>query len=318
MMKCRKCSGNASINMRQHKLPLCREHFIEWIPAQTQRAIESYKMFEFRDRVLVAVSGGKDSLALWDVLNGLGYRADGLYIDLGIESSQYSQQSRARTEAFAQANGLDLFSVRVEDELGAGVPTAAALTRRGRGKPCSVCGLTKRNIMNRFARENGYDVLVTGHNLDDEAATLFGNTLNWQVGYMRRQWPVLEARSGFVRKAKPFCRLYERETAAYSFLRSIDYIDQECPYAIGAKSIYYKELLNRMERERPGAKLSFFLSFLRAKEQMRFVETQTGTDFSTCAECGGPTTADGLCSFCRLKERVHQRVGMSERTPSYD
>jgi uncharacterized protein (TIGR00269 family) len=317
-MECRKCGGRASINMRQHKLPLCRDHFIEWIPAQTQRAIESYNMFQFQDRVLVAVSGGKDSLALWDVLTGLGYRADGLYIDLGIESSEYSKQSRARTETFASSNGLTLITVRAADELGVGVPAAAALTRRGRGKSCSVCGLTKRYVMNQVALKNGYDILVTGHNLDDEAATLFGNTLNWQVGYLQRQWPALEARPGFVRKAKPFYRLYERETAAYAFLRSIDYIYQECPYAIGAKSIYHKDILNRMERDRPGAKLSFYLSFLRAKAWMRFAEAQARLEFSACPVCGAPTSADGLCSFCRLKERVHERIGVSERTHSYD
>ena len=85
-MKCRKCNQNAVINMREHKLALCKEHFLTWIPEQTQRSIETYQMFTVEDRILVAVSGGKDSLALWEILNQLGYAADGLYIDLGIES----------------------------------------------------------------------------------------------------------------------------------------------------------------------------------------------------------------------------------------
>ena len=86
-MKCKKCGEKASIHMRQHKLALCREHFLKWIPQQTQRFIELYGMFNHDERVLVAVSGGKDSLARWDVLQQLGYQADGLYIGLGINGS---------------------------------------------------------------------------------------------------------------------------------------------------------------------------------------------------------------------------------------
>ena len=85
-MKCRKCKEKAAINMRQHKLALCKPHFLEWIPEQTQRFIVKYKMFGREDRVLVAVSGGKDSLSLWDILMRLGYQADGLYIGLGIDA----------------------------------------------------------------------------------------------------------------------------------------------------------------------------------------------------------------------------------------
>ena len=84
-MKCRKCSQVAVINMRQHKLALCADHFGEWVPVQVEKTIHNYKMFTVADRVLIAVSGGKDSLALWDILIRLGYRADGLYLGLGID-----------------------------------------------------------------------------------------------------------------------------------------------------------------------------------------------------------------------------------------
>ncbi len=183
----------------------------------------------------------------------------------------------------------------------------AARTTRGKGKPCSVCGLTKRHIMNRIARDDGYDVLVTGHNLDDEPAFLFCNTLNWQFGYLVRQGPVLEAtHPGLVRKAKPFCRFYERETAAYALLRGINYIYDECPYSVDAKSIYYKEFLNKLENKRPGAKLSFYLSFLQAKENGLFEgkTIETKETLNTCPSCGQPTTAPGECAFCRMVVKV--------------
>lgn len=309
-MKCRKCSEKAAFHMRQHKLALCKPHYLEWFRGQTERFIKKYRMFTREDRVLVAVSGGKDSLALWDVLHRLGYQADGLYIDLGIDAGEsYSAESyREIAQFLEQRPGLHLEVVDVAALYGATIPLAASYTNRGREKPCSVCGLAKRHIMNRVARDGGYDVLATGHNLDDEAAVLFGNTLRWEIGYLARQGPVLEARDGLARKVKPFCRFYERETAAYALMSGISYIYNECPYAEGATSIYYKELLNQMEQERPGAKLQFYLNFLRARAQGAFSEDADPVTLYTCPTCGQPTSIEGQCSFCRLWDRVRERT----------
>jgi uncharacterized protein (TIGR00269 family) len=245
-------------------------------------------------------------------LHRLGYAADGLYIGLGIDGGVgYSAESQRMAEKFAAENELRLIVVDVAEVEGATIPIAAAQTLRGRGKPCSVCGLTKRHVMNRVARDGGYDVLATGHNLDDEAAVLFGNTLNWSVGYLARQGPVLEASAqGLARKAKPFCRFYERETAAYALLRPIGYIYDECPHAVGAKSIYYKEVLNRMEAERPGLKLSFYLSFLEAKEKGLLPSTEEpgALGLHPCETCGQPTSAPGQCAFCRTWDQVRSRL----------
>ena len=312
-MRCRKCGQKAVINMRHHKLALCKEHYLEWFVAQTERFIKKYRMFSRDDKVLVAVSGGKDSLALWDVLARLEYQADGLYIDLGIDGGfGYSSESKALTQAFAEARGLTLHIVNVPAEYGASIPEMAKLTHRGKGKPCSVCGLVKRHEMNRIARDLGYNVLATGHNLDDEAAVLFGNTLTWATGYLIRQGPVLPASPGLARKVKPLFRFYERETAAYALLRGIRYIYEECPFSVGAKSIYYKQLLNKLETDRPGAKLQFYLGFLKAKEEGLFAQKSEDVveTLHTCPTCGQPTSAPGQCAFCRLVARVEEAKGM--------
>ena len=288
--------------MRQHKLALCKEHYLEWIPDQTERFIEKYKMFTRTEKILVAVSGGKDSLSLWDILQRQGYQADGLYICLGIDAGlNYSSESQRLTEKFAARRNLKLHIVDVQKEYGATIPQFAQKSRRGRGKPCSVCGLVKRHVMNRIARDFGYDVLATGHNLDDEAAILFGNTLSWGGEYLLRQGPVLPETPGLARKVKPLCRIYEREMLAYVLLHGIEYIYYECPFSAGSTSIYYKQLLNKLESDRPGAKLSFYLSFLEARKSGLFAERQEiQAELHPCPNCGQPTSAPGLCSFCRM------------------
>ncbi len=311
-MKCSKCGGTAAIQMRQHKLALCGSHHVEWIRTQTERFIVKYRMFTRDERVLVAVSGGKDSLALWDVLLGLGYHADGLYIGLGIDGGiDYSSQSLDKIHGFlAGRPQVRLHVVDVPTRYGATIPQASRLTRRGKSKPCAVCGLVKRHVMNRVARDEDYDVLATGHNLDDEAAVLFGNTLHWQLGYLARQAPVLPSSAdGLVRKVKPFCRLYERETAAYALIQEIDYIYDECPFSLGATSIRHKMVLNDMEHESPGTKLQFYLGFLRARESGAFETiTVTQPEMHPCLNCGQPTTAGERCAFCRLWETVAARI----------
>jgi len=306
-MKCRKCGAKASVNMRHHKLALCREHYLEWVPEQTERFIRKYQMFTHHEKILVAVSGGKDSLSLWDILVRLGYQADGLYIGLGINGGiQYSHESQRLAEQFAAAHDLKLHVVDIEKEYGQPIPVFANLTHRGQGKPCSVCGLAKRHEMNRIARDLGYDVLATGHNLDDEAAVLFGNTLNWQSEYLLRQGPVLPENQGLARKVKPLCRFYEREMTAYAIARGIEYIYDECPYAEGSQSIYYKELLNQLETTRPGAKLTFYLSFLEARRSGElFIEKNVEqAHMHPCTKCGQLTSAPDLCSFCRMIGKV--------------
>ena len=310
-MKCLKCEQRAAIRMRHHHMALCREHFLDWFVGQTERVIKKYHMFQRNQSILVAVSGGKDSLALWDVLHRLGFKADGLYIHLGIAGEEaYSDQSESFARAFASQNGLKLHIVNVQEAYGASIPALAQRTRRGREKPCGVCGLAKRHIMNRVAQQSAYEVLATAHNLDDEAAVLMGNVMNWHVDLLARQSPVLEAAPGFARKVKPFCRFYERETAAYSVLRGIEYIEEECPFAVGSKQLYYKAMLNQIEEEQPGTKLAFYVGFLKARESGSFQvanretwpedgEAEKGSQLHPCPECGQPTSNQGLCAFCR-------------------
>ena len=290
--------------MRHHKLALCKEHFLEWIPAQVQRFIEKYEMFTPQEQVLVAVSGGKDSLSLWDILWRLGFNSDGVYINLGIDGGiGYSAESRRLTEDFAAERGRFLHIVDLGKEYSKTIPELSELTRRGKQKPCSICGLMKRHLMNRIAHDGSYNVLVTGHNLDDETATMLGNTLNWITGYLIRQSPVLEAgRSGLVRKAKPLCRIYERDMAAYALLRGIKYIHDECPYAEGSNSIFYKELLNQLEAKKPGAKTNFYTAFLQAKKNGMFTaQADPGYDnLHPCPTCGQPTSSPDNCTFCRI------------------
>ena len=305
-MRCRTCGEKAAINMRHHRLSLCAQHYLEWLPEQVERFIQKQSLFSKEDRVLVAVSGGKDSLAMWDMLERLGYKTEGLYIDLGIdESIGYSDNSCEFAQQFADQHGLNLRVVQLSGDYHETLPELAMRTKRGRENPCSLCGLIKRHLFNQAALEGGFDALATAHNLDDEAAILLANTLEWSLEHLSRGQPLLPAAPGFARKVKPFARIYEFESAAYAFLRGIQWMPDECPFSRDSKQIYYKSTLNEWEDEMPGTKLRYYNNYLRALDAGSFPERQEPAnvlDERRCPNCGQPTTTGGLCAFCRLFE----------------
>lgn len=297
-MKCRRCGDRAALELRRHNTAFCATHFVEFFRRQVAEAVRRHRMFGPDEKILVAVSGGKDSLALWDVLIEAGYRTAGLYLDLGID--EYSRESRQRCETFAATRGQELLVERVAEAVGAPIPDVQRATRR---PPCSACGLSKRYLMNRAALAHGFEVVATGHNLDDEAATLFGSVLHWQTEALARQSPVLAAtHPKLVRRVKPLYRLSELETAAYAFLRRIDYIVDECPFAKGATSLAHKEILNRMEDAAPGAKHDFLFGFFD-RARPAFETSQTAV-LNECVRCGAVTTGTTLCAFCKLADQV--------------
>src|SRR5918995_1454603 len=187
-MRCKRCRGPVVIEVRRHNAAFCRDCFVHYVGQQVTRAIAKYRMLGHTDRVLVAVSGGKDSLALWDLLLDLGYRADGLYLSLGIGA--YSERSKVVCQEFAAARGATLLVHDLAAEHGYTIPEAAGAGGRS---SCGVCGLSKRYVFNKAALDGGYDVVCAGHtqmrhketlNQMEEAAP--GTKHSFLFGYLER------------------------------------------------------------------------------------------------------------------------------------
>lgn len=298
MRRCYKCGQKAVVYLRQYRIAFCKEHYLEWYLKRVQETIKEFRMFGKGDRVLVAISGGKDSLSLWDALYKLGYEADGFYIDLGI--GNYSRRSREVCEKFARERSLKLHVVELSKE----IATIPEIREKEKRPACSFCGQIKRYYMNHVAKKEGYSVVATGHNLDDESATLFSNVLSWNMDYLSRQFPVLLEGEGFVRKVKPLFKFTEKENALYAFLSGIEFVEEECPFSEGASSIEYKRILSEIEEKSPGTKLRFYMDFLR---RMHPILQQDKAQLNPCKVCGEPTSSE-VCSICRLRERLSSKA----------
>ncbi len=291
-MKCKICGKEAIIKLRSYNLALCEEHYIEFVKRRVDKAIKKFKMFKKEDRILVAVSGGKDSIVLWHVLHSLGYKTTGYFLNLGIDG--FSAKSQEIAEEFAKKFDLELKIEYLKDELGVGIPEIAKISK---GKPCSTCGMIKRYMINRAGLE--YDAVATGHNLDDESSVLFGNILHWQVEYLDRQSPVLPRDRSLARKVKPLILLTNFEVKFYADLLKLPYIQDKCPFSTGATTFFYKSVLEEIEERMPGTKVRFLLGFFENKKGFDAPQRE----LKPCKKCGYLTTAE-VCSFCRLKEKI--------------
>lgn len=304
--RCVVCRDRAVIEEARHRAAWCGAHFTDHVQHQVRKAIDSppaaapsERMFSYADRVLVAVSGGKDSLALWDILLDLGYQVDGLYVGLGIGG--YSSRSEALCREFADQRGARLHVVDLADAYGYTTPSGAQATGRG---ACGVCGLSKRYVFNRVAVEHGYTVMVTGHNLDDEAATLLGNIVRWNDEFLARQRPLLPSTGpNQTRKCKPLYRLSEREMAAYCVVRGIDYVVEECPLVDGNTGQELKQALDLLEATSPGVKAQLLFGFLQRHQSWVAGGADDDAVLFACDACGMPTVSD-VCAFCRQRERI--------------
>lgn len=247
-----------------------------------------------QDPILVAVSGGKDSLTVWSVLQDLGYSTKGIHLNLGIPS--FSEASHEAIAAFARQRQLPWTSYTLKDLIGYSIEEIRQKTRR---PICSVCGMIKRRLLNRMALQEGYRIIATGHNLDDEAGRLLGNLVRNRREYIDKHYPYLpSAHPRLPEKIKPLYRVSAHEIRTYCRVEGIQYVEGACPLSRGATSHMFKEALNMLERKMPGTKRDFLFAYIEARSAPKPVD-----DFGTCDRCGEPCYGT-RCSVCTLLERL--------------
>ena len=306
-MKCTRCRGPAGHRFPQHNLRLCDECLEVFIKRQVEKAIKKFNMLKPGQRVVMAISGGKDSLALWQILIDLGYEVVPLHMTLDL--GEFSQRSLEASQAMAARLGQELM-VRSMPQL-----TGHALldiVRASRREFCSVCGALKRYFLNQLCQELGADTLATGHHLDDEAGRLLGNMIRGHQGHLDRQWPVLEgmegegggedvSRGALVRKIKPLCRLSGSEIKSFAKSKNLPAAYGKCPRSKGATLPFYQEAVNLLEERMPGTKRDLYFGFLRRKGGPPPLPKPGGT----CSRCGAPTHVE-TCAACRLLARADE------------
>ncbi len=254
-------------------------------------------MFKPDDRVGVAVSGGKDSVALLHGLCKAFPEADfvALHVDLGIEG--YSQHCKVKVEELARNLNVDLFVFDLKEELGFSISDYA---RSRRGKVCSHCGVIKRHVFEELAERADVKVLATGHNLDDYVALMLNNFFagNWiQLARLKVVLkPILPRQTV---KVKPLIKTPEDENLLYCIYADIPFRDVNCPYAHTSRLRRNREILDFLTKYNPNFKYQALKRFLELIEILDASIKQP--ELRTCKVCGFPSSGE-ICAYCRRIE----------------
>lgn len=291
--KCSRCRQQAVIRMPHHHAIFCNECFLRFFQTAVARAMKKFPI-PASTPLLVAVSGGKDSLGLWDALHELGYATRGLHVNLGIDG--FSEASSEAVRVFAEERSLQWAEYSLQESFGYTIPEIRKRTRR---KLCGVCGFLKRQLLNRLAIREGYSALAVGHNLDDEAGRMLGNIVRHRTQYFEKQYPFLPSTDPRMpAKLKPLYRLEACDILTYCRVKNIIPLAAKCPLSRGATSHAFKDALDQLETRMPGTKRHFLFTYLSQREP-----PVQASPFNTCRTCGEPAFGE-ICSVCNLKELV--------------
>lgn len=300
-LRCLVCGGRALIYQPYLGGYLCKEHFVEWFEKTVWETIRRFRLIEEGDRVAVAVSGGKDSLALLSLLSRwrerLGVEVFGVAVDEGIKG--YREYKLEALRRLAEELGVEVYVGGFREYLGFTLDEAVeVLAERGMEfTPCSVCGVFRRYIMNRVAREHGATKLATGHNLDDEVQVYVMNILKAHLeGIAREGIATLSGEEGLVPRIKPFYFVREKETLTYALVKGIRTPFVECPYVVYALRHEVRHWIN----EKASREGEFKYNLLASKEALRGLIGGGGRTTRRCLVCGEPSSKL-VCKTCLFR-----------------
>ena len=299
-MKCSRCNREAIYYQRHSGKHLCSKHLKEYVLKNVKRSIRKFKMIEREERIAIAMSGGKDSVTLAHILIELyGDRRDlefhAITIDEGIEG--YRPPTVKIAKEVAKDLGIPHHIVSFEKEIGL---TLDEMVKRGRKKPCTYCGVFRKYLLNKKAREIGADKLATGHNLDDETQTILLNFLQSDIERLARLIPS-RVQKGLVMRIKPLRELYEKEIVTYALIEGLPISLDECPYSHFPVRAMVRDFLYEFENKYPGRKFSVLRSFEELIPCLRDMYPQI--ELNKCEICGEPTPKN-ICQACVLKKEL--------------
>ena len=295
-MKCDRCDNTAVYSRKYSGESLCSECFSNAILRKTAKTISKYNMIQSGELVCVAVSGGKDSLALLHVLSKMAknhnFRLHAITIDEGIPG--YRDEALGIVRDFCAKLDVPHTVYPYKDLFGLTLDESLKQNENDRLSSCSICGTFRRRAMDNAAKDIGASVIATGHNLDDVLQTFVINTLSGDTNKIG--WMDPDTSENSLRKIKPFCEIYESEIVFYAFTNDLPFQVEPCPHMNEGIRTEIREFLNKLEDSHSGIKNNMYRSVLKISQTMKEANYKERIKCSNCgAECTGK-----VCSVCKM------------------
>ncbi len=274
-MKCDRCENMVVYSRKYSGENLCSNCFSNSIIHKTTKTISKHNMIKSGDVIGVAVSGGKDSLSLLQVLKTISldhnFKLKAITVDEGIPG--YRDEALKIVEDFCKKMDVE----HRDNE---------------KASSCSICGVLRRRAIDFGANDLGVDVIATGHNLDDMLQTFIINLIS---GDMKKiGWMDPDTSENKTRKIKPLCEIYENEIVFYAFTNEIPFQTEECPHMNEGIRTEIRNFLNSLENNHSGIKNNMYQSILKISATLK---DSNDYEWKTCSICGNKCTGE-ICSVC--------------------
>jgi uncharacterized protein (TIGR00269 family) len=304
-MICRYCKKKAKIRVDYARIALCKNCFIKFFEDKVKRTVLKYKMIMGGDKVLVAVSGGKDSNSLAVVLKKLLAKGElpefelmALHINLGIGT--YSKECVKIVRKLCKQFEINLKIFDLKRKYNFTIDDVKKV--RFRRNVCASCGIVKRYIFNKIANELKADKVATGHNMDDALAIIWDAYITGDFTTISKTHPHLPSQFELVARIKPLIELCEYETKAYAEFTNLPIVKKACIYGVGTRLKKRKKIINYIEKAQPSFKHTFWKTHLN-KFLPQISKVVEFPEIKKCKKCNMPTSLQ-ICSFCKLRDLI--------------
>jgi uncharacterized protein (TIGR00269 family) len=302
---CDQCKGQAVTFVRYSGAHLCKKHFNEFVKNRVKKEMRKQGKLPGNAIMAVAVSGGKDSLAMLHILSGIFENHKDLTlvaisIDEGIHPyrTESLEMARAACKKLGIEHRIMSFSERfghsLDDIVKAEIPELL---------PCSYCGVFRRVCLNSLSKELNAGRLAVGHNLDDNAQSVLMNICKGDFNKLFRLGPHKIIKPGLVPRIMPLRTIPEKEIYLYTLLNGIEAYTGECPYADLAQRGLYRTVLNQLEYKSPGTRHAIINIYDQLYDGME--DKLSSVTMKGCSRCGEPATGD-ICKACQMLEKIEQ------------
>ena len=302
-MKCDKCENVAVYSRKYSGEHFCSVCFSDSILRKTAKTISKYNMIKNGELIVVAVSGGKDSLVLLHILDKMSknhnFRIKVITIDEGIPG--YRNEALEIVQNFCAKINVEYSVYSYKELFDLSLDEALNLRENEKTSSCSICGTLRRRAMDYAAKDIGADVIATGHNLDDNLQSFFINLLSGDTNKIG--WMQPDTSKNSFRKIKPFSEIYESEIVFYAFTNEIPFQTEPCPHMNEGIRTEIREFLNSLEGQHSGIKNNLFNSFLKISG---IIKNSDIKEKRICSNCGNECTGK-ICSVCNLVLKLNEQ-----------
>ncbi|MCE4614482.1 MAG: TIGR00269 family protein [Desulfurococcales archaeon] len=301
------CPGDPEIYQVHKRRAISKKCFKEDIRKRVQNTVSKFNMFTPHDKLVLGLSGGKDSYVLLDVLAQIHDpgKIIGVSIIEGIPG--YNKPGDIRyMKALARDRGVDVIITSIREYVGETLYEIVKHSWKNNlnVSPCTFCGVLRRRILNYYGRILGADKTVTAHNLDDTAQTMLTNIFRGDIiGLIRQNPKTTCSNPKFVNKVKPLRYVYEYEAALYAAIDGFKFQDTECMFINQTPTFRAKirEVLYKLEAEYPGVTQDIVETLDDVTSKMIKKNLLKTINLPLCRLCGEPTNEGRtLCKLCEL------------------